>query len=519
MRLAPFSPGSPSPTVNDRGVSLFFSATTRFVKQLLLDLPPAPASLVASLRDIGYSFESAVADLVDNSITADARRIDVRALWNCGKPTVAVIDDGRGMSSEELKAAMRFGSTSPLAVRAAGDLGRFGLGMKTASISQCLKLQVLSKRNEETTNAAWDVGRICERNEDKWNLVLENGAEAVSDSTLRSLYREFLADRPHGTIIFWSNMDRMEKDGTEKSFNASVTALSAHLARTFHRLMKPARGGFSLFVNNREIEPSDPFNEANLACQSFPEESIRIHGETIKAQAFVLPHHSKTTADEYERFSGVDGYRGSQGFYVYRNKRLIISGTWFRLRPREELTKLVRIRVDIPNTLDSIWKIDIKKASADLPESVRQELRRVIPVAIERGKAVVRHRGYKIPSAVREPLWLRTEVDQTVSYSINKSGYAFQHFAESLTPEQRSEFESLVHLLESRLPTDQLYADICDHPKAMKQGGLDDELVAFFLDRYLMAKPSSTLDEVLATDPFFLHEELVKRLWQKRSES
>ncbi len=485
----------------------------------LFDLPPAPASLVASLRDIGYSFESAVADLVDNSITASAKRIDVRALWNHGKPMVAVIDDGRGMSFEELKAAMRFGSTSPLAARAAGDLGRFGLGMKTASISQCLKLQVLSKRNGETTNAVWDVGRICERNEDKWNLAVEAGPDAISDSALRALHREFLADHPHGTVVFWSDMDRMEKDATEQSFAASVNALSAHLARTFHRLMKPAHGGFSLFVNNREIEPSDPFNEANLACQSFPEENIRIQGQTIKAQAFVLPHHSKTTAEEYERFSGVDGYRGSQGFYVYRNKRLIISGTWFRLRPREELTKLVRIRVDIPNTLDSIWKIDIKKASADLPESVRKELRRVIPVAVERGKAVVRHRGYKIPSAVREPLWRRTEVDQTVAYSINKSGYAFRHFAESLTSVQRNEFESLVHLLESRLPTDQLYADICDHPKSMKQDALDDEIVAFFLERYLAAKPNASLEEVLSTDPFFLHEELIKRLWQKRSES
>lgn len=485
------------------------------MKQLMLDLPPAPASLVASLRDIGYSFESAVSDLIDNSITAGAGRIDVRALWNCGKPTVAVIDDGRGMTAEELKAAMRFGSTSPLAVRAASDLGRFGLGMKTASISQCLKLQVLSKRAKETTNAVWDVGRICERNEERWNLVVEEGAGAVSDSALRALHNEFLARRPSGTIVFWSGMDRLE-GATSETFNALIASLRRHLALTFHRLLKPARSGFALFVNNLAVEPFDPFDESNLACQPLDEETIRIDGSVIKARAYVLPHHSKTTEEEYQRIGGADGYRGSQGFYVYRNKRLIISGTWFRLRPREELTKLIRIRVDIPNSLDHLWKIDIKKSGADLPERVRKELKRVIPSAVSRGKAVVRHRGYTLPTAVSEPLWSRTEVDKTICYSVNKNCYAVRHFAETLAEGKREEFLALVRLLESRLPTDQLYADICDNPKSMKQEALTAETLEFFLDCYLNAHPDATRESILSADPFFLNEEIIQKLLDQR---
>ena len=482
----------------------------------LFDLPPDPAALIASLRDIGYSFGAAVADLVDNSITAGAHRIDVMALWNRGKPTVAVIDDGRGMSESELKAAMRFGSTSPLVIRAESDLGRFGLGMKTASFSQCLKLQVVSRKKSVSTCAIWDLPRILEAGDRKWNVAVERETTPFSDSALDALHHKYLAGKKRGTIVFWSHMDRMEQDATETSFNESVADLHGHLGLTFHRLLKSGPNGLSVFVNGTAVVPFDPFNEGNLACQCCPEETIVIDGQTIKAKAFILPHHSKTTAEEYDRFAGAEGYRNSQGFYIYRNKRLIISGTWFRLRPREELTKLVRIRVDIPNSLDSIWKIDIKKSGADLPERVRKELRRVIPSAISRGKAVVKHRGYTLPAAVSEPMWSRTEIDKSVVYSINKDGYAFRHFTESLSEAQRSEFSALIRLLESRLPTDQLYADISDRPKAMRQEPIPAEMLEFYLDCFLAAHPDATDAEVLSTDPFFLQEDCVKRLLEKR---
>lgn len=485
--------------------------------QLLLELTPSPEALISSLRDIGYSFQTAIADLIDNSITARARRIDIVALWNQGHPTVAVIDDGEGMDKEELCAAMRFGSTSPLEVRAAGDLGRFGLGLKTASISQCLLLQVFSRKEGVSWNAAWDLDRICRNHETSWQIALESGS-SLSDERLGELAARYLEGRKSGTIVFWSRMDRMEQDATNDSFNATVANLRRHLGLTFHRLIKPDPGegpGISISVNNRAVEAFDPFNKDNLACQELPEETIKVDAATIKAQAFVLPHFSKTTAEEYERFGGADGYRGSQGFYVYRNKRLIISGTWFRLRPRAELTKLVRIRVDIPNSLDSIWKIDIKKSGADLPEKVRMALAKVYGIAVKRSEAVVHHRGYTLPTAVSEPVWIRTEVDKTISYSVNRQGYAFKKLIESFPEEQQKKLLLFVHLLESRLPTEQLYADICDKPKSMRQITLPIEVLEFLLDTYRTSHPTATIEEILTIDPFFLYEEDVKRLLQK----
>lgn len=484
--------------------------------QLLLELTPSPEALISSLRDIGYSFQTAIADLIDNSITAKARRIDIIALWNQDHPFVAIIDDGNGMDKDELCAAMRFGSTSPLEVRATGDMGRFGLGLKTASISQCLKLQVLSKKDGGVWNAIWDLERICRNHESSWQIALESGL-ALSDVCLRELAEKHLEGRASGTIVFWTRMDRMEKDATNDSFNTTVANLRRHLGLTFHRLLHGGPHGLTITVNNRAVEPFDPFNEDNLACQAFPEETIVIDGEKIKARAFVLPHHSKTTAEEYERFGGADGYRGSQGFYVYRNKRLIISGTWFRLRPRTELTKLVRIRVDIPNSLDSIWKIDIKKSGADLPEKVRRELARVYGLALKRNEAVVYRRGYQIPSMVGEPLWHRSEVDKAISYSVNRESYAFRNLLNALPENRKEQFLSFVRLLESRLPTEQVYADICDKPKAMHQPVLTADILGFYLDCYLESHPEATVDEILSVDPFFLYEEDVKRLWTKRN--
>jgi len=121
------------------------------------DLRPDPASLIESMRDIGYSMETAVADLIDNSITAGASNIDIRFSWNDGDPWLAIVDDGYGMDSDELTNAMRLGSKNPLEERDKEDLGRYGLGLKTASFSQCRKLTVISKVGESIEGREWNL--------------------------------------------------------------------------------------------------------------------------------------------------------------------------------------------------------------------------------------------------------------------------------------------------------------------------------------------------------------------------
>src|SRR5579859_4999212 len=115
-----------------------------------------------SLRSVGYSTSTALADLVDNSISAQARTIRISVTMN-SRPFVAICDDGLGMDEATLLAAMRFGSRDPRHPRQGAELGRFGLGLKTASLSQCRKLSVATLQDGRLSIARWDLDECDHR--------------------------------------------------------------------------------------------------------------------------------------------------------------------------------------------------------------------------------------------------------------------------------------------------------------------------------------------------------------------
>lgn len=317
--------------------------------------PPAASALMESTRSVGYSFESAVSDIVDNSISADARNIWITSLPG-DDPFVSILDDGNELSLQELEEAMRYG-TDPNAVRDKNDLGRFGLGMKIASLSQCRRLTVVSAKSGSVSACRWDLDRVIET--DSWTLQVLSGGELdglPSIDKIRSM--------PSGTLVVWENMDKIrERSGGDLSalMSKTISDLKEHLRLTFHRFMDSAAGEVRIFLNGDELKPCDPFLTRNTQTKAFPEETVKIEGEDVKVKAYVLPVESKLTPEDVDMMGGLN--RSLQGFWVYRNKRLIIPGTWFRLTNKKELTKLARVRVDIPNTLDSVWDIDVKKSS------------------------------------------------------------------------------------------------------------------------------------------------------------
>ena len=152
-----------------------------------LDLSPSPSALMESLRDIGYSMETAIADIIDNSITAKAKSINIRFSYNSGKHWLAIIDNGRGMSQSELYNAMRFGSSHPHAPRSADDLGRFGLGLKTATLSQCRILTVLCKQKGEINCCEWDMNRILSSENPGWTIRILDKNDLMEKSILSDL--------------------------------------------------------------------------------------------------------------------------------------------------------------------------------------------------------------------------------------------------------------------------------------------------------------------------------------------
>lgn len=203
-------------------------------------LEPNPASIIESLRSIGYTMETAIADLIDNSITANAKTINIDSPFEGANTKIFILDDGDGMSEEKLVEAMRLGSSSASQKRSPRDLGRFGLGLKTATFSQCKRLTVVTKHKGNIAARCWDLDRIIKTN--KWCLL-----KYAEDEYLKRLQ-----DMKSGTLIVWEKLDRIisEKDSkAENNFNNKKNILRRHLSLTFHRFIENGK----LTINIGEI--------------------------------------------------------------------------------------------------------------------------------------------------------------------------------------------------------------------------------------------------------------------------
>ena len=313
-------------------------------------LPPSARSLSESLRDLGYSLETAIADLIDNSISARANFIEILCDLSQSDPALAIIDNGRGMTADELFAAMRHGSTSPKQPRAQGDLGRFGLGLKTASFSQCRRLTVISAQKGIRSGAEWNLDLIDRR--DDWIVTI------LEDDEIAELpFSDRIGDS--GTVVIWRTMDRLFEDESgrkrDEIVNEKLDVVDRHLSLVFHRFLAGqvrGRKKLSISINGHELEPFDPFCLKNSATQILPEETVRISSTPVHMQPYILPHHNRLTAKEYDYYQDRSDFISNQGAYIYRNSRLMAWGDWFRLIPKGEATKLARVQIYFPTSLD-----------------------------------------------------------------------------------------------------------------------------------------------------------------------
>lgn len=418
------------------------------------DATPHAAALIEGLRDIGYSLETAVSDILDNSITAGARRIEIITETFADEPHIAVVDDGEGMSESELIAAMRPGSRNPLDAREQPDLGRFGLGLKSASFSQCRRLTVVSRKAGKTSAAIWDLDDVAERNE--WAVQLPDDPSGIPE--LDKLGKA-------GTLVLWQKLDRLSAGFTHNAakraefVNHRIADTERHLRLVFHRFLEDAKP-LRILLNGRFLLPLNPFAHKNLATIPGPEEKLKLSRGDVLIQGYTLPHHKQMSKADWEDISGPEGHLKSQGFYLYRGRRLIIHGTWFGLCRQSELTKLARVRIDIPNSMDADWKIDVKKSSAQLPPVVRDRLKKVIERIQDGSKRTYNKRGQKLVDHERLPMWYRIQADGQIRYRPNTDHPAFVDFAEGLPPDLRRGFFNCIALVGASLPVETLHADM-----------------------------------------------------------
>lgn len=436
------------------------------------DATPHAAALIEGLRDIGYSLETAIADIIDNSITANARDIRIITETAVDNPLIAIVDDGEGMSESELIEAMRPGSRNPLETRAEPDLGRFGLGLKSASFSQCRRLTVVSRKSGQTHAAIWDLDDVAERNE--WSVQHPDDTDLIPGI-------EHLG--PRGTFVLWQNLDRLSGGGSGDTarqaevINHRISDAERHLRLVFHRFMEGAEP-LTIRLNGRILQPLDPFARKNAATFADPEETLNLPGGTAQIQSFTLPHHRQCSAAEWDDIGGPEGHLKTQGFYVYRGKRLILHGTWFRLCRQSELTKLSRVRIDIPNNMDADWKIDVKKSSAQLPPLVRERLKRVIERIQAGSKRTYQKKGQKLVDEARMPFWHRSRVDGQIRYHPNPKHPALTDFASRLPPELQRGFFNCIALVGAGLPIEALHADIAGHAEQIAPDQVDEDTLA-----------------------------------------
>lgn len=438
-------------------------------------LPPSAACLSASMRDLGYSLETAVADLIDNSISANATAIDIVCDLGNATPTLAIIDNGRGMNADEIIHAMRHGTANPKQERSPKDLGRFGLGLKTASFSQCRLLTVISSKGGAVGGAIWSLDRIDAL--DDWILSLLDHDEAVS-----SLHAGRLEE--HGTIIIWSDLDRLFEDETgrrrDEIVNEKLDILEKHLSLVFHRYLAgeiKGRKKIAISINGHSIAPFDPFCRKNPATQILPEDVVYVGGAAVQMQPYILPHHSRLTASEYDFYQSRSDFISNQGAYIYRNGRLMAWGDWFRLVPKGEATKLARVQIDFPNSLDESWTIDIKKSRARPPHPVRERLRQIIAQITGRSTTVHRGRGQKLFEDIAAPLWERFADQGGIRYAVNTSHPLVQSLASRLDNEGRQHLTVLLESVSAALPVEMVYSDYSTHPREVGRSAVADDAV------------------------------------------
>ena len=460
----------------------------------IVDIAPRPSSLIESIRDIGYSLGTALADLIDNCIAAQAKSIQVFTTVEGSDLKVGILDDGVGMTEGELLEAMRLGSRSPLEERAQSDLGRFGLGLKTASFSQCRVVTVVTRVNGTTTSARWDLNYIADS--DRWAVQMPDDLTSIP-------WTDQLGDS--GTLVVWEELgfgapdENSGQDGDE--FVRQMDEARSHLELVFHRFLsgEPGHRRIRIQLNNRLLAPFDPFHSVHPATIAGPAERIRIAHQDVLVQPFTLPHHGKVTPAEWNRYAGPEGYLRNQGFYVYRERRLIIHGTWFGLARQAELTKLARVRIDMPNSLDAVWRIDVKKASVQLPPAVRRRLRRIIEPLGAASKRVYTTRGRRLIEKSQIPVWSRVQNKNEIVYRINDDHPLVVDLLTRLPAETRGDFLRIIEVAGASLPMDALFADLGGDMESVVSSATSEETLRYaaFTTFDHLLKTSRSRDDVL----------------------
>lgn len=421
-----------------------------------------------SIRDMGYSVENAIADLIDNSLAAQSSQINIDIVFDKNKSYIRIEDNGSGMSKARLHEALTFGK-KPKNIRDPDDLGRFGMGLKTASLSQGKRLSVSTRIHGNHEIGVWDTDFVND-------IAKAWAIKTTPFQTTKELLVPQIESRS-GTVIVIEILDKLLNEKAEDSelFYKKIDAVGDHLSLIFHRFIQgDIVSPVSMFYQGNKLKPINPFAFKKITVKG----EGKYFNDSVKVKAYILPHESKMTKADIKKASLENGFTFNQGFYIYRAHRLIVCGGWLNMSDdlkSIEPTKLCRIRIDIPNDLDGIWGIDVKKSKAVIPNTIYSEVEKIVKNTYESSKDRYKHRSRR-----RQPstdtfkwIWESRNSKKGKVYKINKKHPLVLQISEM---EQNKDFKglkkltySLIDHIEINLPISEIIAD-----GAMNQVDLSD---------------------------------------------
>ena len=431
---------------------------------------PVASDFMETARSFGnYDLALSLADIIDNSISADASGIEINVEFDDNESSIQILDDGDGMTAYELHEAMRMASQNPKNERSKKDLGRFGLGLKTASFAQATCLTVITKKLGVVSGAEWDLDNI-----ENWQMKVFDTEEILPKVQALKNQKSF-------TLVIWSKLSRLLEGYTivEADFNQIIMDSCTELGLIFHRYLSgdipDETKKIDIFLNGQTIQPQNPFLTDHPATQKLHQETEHIGGSSIKITPYILPHFSKLRPMDSEKLAGKEGYLRNQGFYVYRRYRLIIKGTWFRIIPHGELTKLARVMVDIPNSLDEEWKITVDKSEAQIPASVRKRLKQLTEKISLSSNKVYTGKGRKLNSSNIVAVWNEMRTKSLTKFVINRNHPIIKSFLDNADVANVKRYQNALSLIEDGLPINDIHRAISDHPEKVHQSYTDIE--------------------------------------------
>ena len=369
------------------------------------EIIPSASRLMESMRSVGYGFENAVADILDNSIRAGATIITIEPKFSGSQSYFLIADNGKGMDEDELDEAMRFGSESDYGP---SSLGKFGLGLKTSSLSQCSSFYVGSLSEREGSQIcllSWDFDHVKGTN--KWEVLYPSVEDTYSQLCCKYL-RE-----THGTVVLWKGLDNLfqglqnsEGGHAQNLFVAKCRETEQHLAMVFHRFLTGEHGGdpIQITFSGNNIEPWNPFaldyggKENTWKLQN---ESIEVSSTKpkISYEGFVLPSQKEfDSRKDFDNYAGPEKWNKQQGFYIYRAHRMIQSGGWSGIRTVDEHSKLARCALHFSPELDKMFRIDIGKMKTTLPPELKEKLKEFTKPLVASAKERYKRQGPPPPT-------------------------------------------------------------------------------------------------------------------------